>query len=186
MSNLRAASRYAKSLLELANEQGVLEEVFSDMKLFTEVCKDNYNFVLMLKNPVIKHDKKRAILRGVFEKHVNKLTLSIFDIITQKNREAIMPYIATEFVTQYNILKNIGQASVTSAVPLSDDLRAEMKKMVKEISGNASVDLKEVIDQDIIGGYILKVGDKQVDASVRAKLKSLENEFSQDEFKREI
>ncbi len=97
-----------------------------------------------------------------------------------------MPYIATEFCNQYNILKSIGQASVTSAVPLSAELRKEMEKMVKQISGMQTVDLEETIDEDIIGGFILKVGDRQIDDSVRTKLKTLGNEFSQDSYKREI
>ena len=186
MPNIRAASRYAKSLLELAEEKGVLEEVYADMRLFTEVCKQNHDFPLMLNNPVIKHDKKRAILRGVFKGRVNDLTMSIFDIITKKNREPIMPAIATEFCNQYNILKNIGEASVTTSVPLTARLRAEMEAMVRQISGKESVDLTEKVDEDIIGGFILKVGDKQIDNSVRTKLKVLENEFSQDEYKKEI
>ena len=186
MANIRAASRYAKSLLELSEEKGVLEEVYADMRLFTEVCKQNHDFVLMLKNPVIKHDKKRAILRGVFEGHVHKLTIAIFDITTMKNREPLMPAIATEFCNQYNILKNIGEASVTTAAPLTPALRTEMEALVREISGKQTVELKEVINEDIIGGYILKVGDKQIDDSVRTKLKVLGNEFSQDPYKREI
>ncbi len=186
MSDFRAASRYAKSLLELANEQGVLEEVHNDMLLFSKVCKENTAFVLMLKNPVIKHDKKRAILQSVFKDKVHSLTLAIFDIITRKNREAIMPAIAREFENQYNIIKQIGVASVTTAIPLNEALRTEMKDMVVKITGKKDIDLKEIVNSDIIGGYVLKMGDQQIDDSIRTKLKTLAKGFSQNHYNKEI
>ena len=87
MADLRVASRYVKSLLGLAVEQGVLEAVHSDMLLFTKVMKENRDFRVMIKSPVIRHEKKRAILEKVFAGKVDKLTLAIMDILTRKNRE---------------------------------------------------------------------------------------------------
>src|SRR3954466_7828566 len=118
MADLRVASRYVKSLLDLAVEQGVLEEVHRDMQLFAKVCDENRAFALMLKSPVIRHDKKKDILGKLFEGKVNKLTMAILNIITSKNREPILPAIAKEFHNAYNVYKNIGKASITSAVPL--------------------------------------------------------------------
>ena len=186
MSDFRVASRYAKSLIELADEQGVLEEVYNDMKLFADVCRENHDFVLMLKNPVIKGDKKKAILKSVFEGKVHKLTLAIFDIMTRKKREAILPQVANQFRQQYKDLKQIGVATVTTAVELTDELRKEMKQMAGRISGKKSIELKEIIDEDIIGGYILKMGDQQIDDSIRTKLNSLAKEVSSRHFIREI
>ncbi|MCA6078308.1 ATP synthase F1 subunit delta [Fulvivirga sedimenti] len=186
MSDFRAASRYAKSLLELANEQGVLEEVHNDMLLFTKVCNQNKDFGLMLKNPVIKHDKKRAILESIFNGKVHSLTMAIFDIISRKNREAIMPAIAREFHNQYNIIKQIGVASVTTAIPLTDTLRKDMKEIVVKITGKKDIDLKEIVNEEIIGGYILKMGDQQIDDSIRTKLKTLAKGFSQNHYIKEI
>jgi len=186
MSDFRVASRYAKSLLELSNEQGVLEEVHADMKLFAEVCNENHDFVLMLRNPVIKGDKKNKILNTVFEGKVNKLTLAIFEIMTRKNREGILPEVAREFRRQYNTLKHIGVATVTTAVSLTEELRKEMKAMATRITGKQNIELKEVIDKDIIGGFILKMGDQQVDDSIRTKLKTLANEVSHKHYIREI
>ncbi len=186
MSDLRAASRYAKSLIELADEQGALEEVNDDMRLFNEVCEENYEFRLMLKNPVIKHDKKRQILNEVFKGKVHKLTLAIFDIITRKNREPILPSIAKEFILQYNVKKGIEVATVTTAVPLSDDLREEIREIVLKVGGRKSVELKEIIDPELIGGFILKVGDKQIDDSLQSKLKMLRHKFSQNPFIKEF
>jgi F-type H+-transporting ATPase subunit delta len=186
MSEFRVASRYAKSLLELSHDQGVLENVSSDMKLFAEVCDENHDFVLMLKNPVIKGDKKKAILNKIFEEKVDELTLAIFDIMTRKGREGLLPEVSREFRRQYNLLKEIGVATVTTAVPLTDTLRNEIVGMAKKISGKSNIELKELIDKDIIGGYILKLGDQQIDDSIRTKLKVLATEMSQNEYIREI
>ncbi|MEJ2004424.1 MAG: ATP synthase F1 subunit delta [Cyclobacteriaceae bacterium] len=186
MSDFRVASRYAKSLLELSNEQGVLEEVNDDMKLFNEVCKENFEFVLMLRNPVIKADKKKAILDKVFTGKVNKLTLAIFEIMTRKNREGILPQVAIEFRRQYNTLRKIGVATVTTAAALTEELRGEMKEMAAKISGKKDIELKEIIDDEIIGGYILKMGDQQIDDSIRTKLNTLAKEVSHKHYVREI
>ncbi len=186
MSYLRVASRYAKSLIELAQEQGVVEEVHKDMQLFRKVCEENYDFTLMLKNPVIKHDKKNKILTQVFKGKVNDLTLAIFNIITRKNREPILPRLAKEFIIQYNVMKGIEVATVTTAVPVSDDIRAELQEMVLKVGGRKTVELKEIVDPDLIGGFILKVGDRQIDDSIQSKLKMLGHKFSQNPFVREI
>ena len=186
MSEFRVASRYAKSLLGLAEEQGALEKVHADMKLFLSVCKENRDFLLLLKNPNVNHDKKRAILQAIFKGKVNDITLAIFDIITKKNREAVLPEIAQEFEHQYNISRGIEEATVTTAVPLTKELRAEIEKLVKKIGHKKEVELTEIVDEDLIGGYILKVADRQIDDSIKSKLKALELKFSQNPYIKEF
>ncbi|MEQ8925997.1 MAG: ATP synthase F1 subunit delta [Fulvivirga sp.] len=185
MSDIRVASRYAKSLLELAAEQKVLDAVHKDMVSFVKVCEETRDFYLMLKNPVIKHDKKRAILNKVFGK-ANKLTLAIFDIITRKNRESILLEIAKQFDVQYNVHMSIERASVTTAVPLDKELKKQLEDLVNKISKLDKVDLIEKIDEEIIGGFILKVGDRQIDDSLRTKLKALDLKFSQNPYIKEF
>lgn len=178
MSEIRIASRYAKPLLELANEKGSLEEVAKDMLQFDELCKSNREFLLMLKNPIVNHMKKLAILKSIFTGKVSDLTMSIFDIISKKNREQYLPEIAKEFHRQYNALKGIAEASITTVVPLSDELRKEVNTLVKKVTGK-EVELTEKVDANIIGGFILKIGDKQIDDSVSSKLNELKLKFSQ-------
>jgi F-type H+-transporting ATPase subunit delta len=134
MANARVASRYVKSLLGLAVEQNALDAVHNDMLSFSKVVKQNRDFALMLRNPIIKHDKKREILEKIFTGNVHKLTMAIFDIITSKNREPLLPAIAEEFHHAYNAYKNVGEATVTTAVPLDSALRAEIEKIVKKLS----------------------------------------------------
>lgn len=186
MTESRVASRYVKSLLGLAVEQNVLDQVHSDMQAFAKLVKENRDFALMLRNPIIKHDKKRDILERIFSGKVNKLTLAIFDIITAKNREPLLPAIAEEFHHAYNVYKNVGEASVTTAVPLDASLRAEIESIVKKLSDKKEVEIKEKVDPEMIGGFILNVGDRQVDASIKNKLKALKVKFSENPYIKEF
>ena len=186
MADTRAASRYVKSLLTLAVERNVLEEVHEDMLLFAKVCEENRPFALMLRNPIVKHEKKREILEKIFKGKVNELTMAILDILTRKNREPLLPAIAQEFHTAYNIYKGIGKASITTAVPLDATLRAEFETMVKHISKKDKVELTATVDKDMIGGFILNVGDQQIDASVKNKLKALKVKLSHNPYIKEF
>lgn len=186
MIDSRAASRYAKSLIGLAIEQNVLDQVHADMQLFTKVCQENKAFVLMLRNPVIRHDKKRNILESLFKGKVHPLTMAILDIITHKNREPLLPAIAQQFHSQFNEYKSIGGATVTTAVPLDNELRAEFQKIAKQLTDRKQVQIVEKIDPNMIGGFILKVGDRQIDASIKSKLKALQVDFSHNPYIKEF
>ncbi len=186
MADSRVASRYVKSLLGLAVEREALEKVHQDMVLFSKVCKENRAFTLMLRNPIIKHDKKREILEKIFSGKVNALTLAIFDIITRKNREPLLPTIASEFHLAYNEYKGVGGATVTTAVPLDAKLRSEIEKIVKKLSDKKEVEIEEKVDASMIGGFVLNVGDRQVDASIKNKLNALKVTFSQNPYIKEF
>jgi F-type H+-transporting ATPase subunit delta len=186
MADIKVASRYVKSLLELAVEQGALDQVHDDMLLFSKVCRENHNFTLMLKSPVIRHDLKRSILQKLFAGKVHKLTLAILEILTHKNREALLPAIATEFHNAYNTYKGIGTATITTTSPMDSKLRSEIETLVKKLSDRKNVELEEKVDKELIGGFILNVGDKQIDASIKSKLKSLKMKFSENPYIKEF
>lgn len=179
MSEQRVAVRYAKSLLELAIEKGFLEEVHADMQLFLSIVKQNHALELMLKNPIINIDKKRTILHKIFEKKVQPVTITFFDIILRKSRERYLPAIAASFDNMYNQHKGIEKALITTSFPLNDELRKEFEKKVANITGK-KVLLTEQVDPSIIGGYVLKIGDRQLDESVLGKLKALSYEFKEE------
>ncbi|MCU0429618.1 MAG: ATP synthase F1 subunit delta [Cytophagaceae bacterium] len=176
MQDVLVASRYAKSLLQLAVERNVLDFLNHDMDLFSKVCAENPALVRTLRSPIITSDKKLTILRRLFDGKVNPLTISLFEILGRKGRENYLPEIATSFKSQYQQLKGIVVAEVTTTFPLSDDLRSSFKNIVSEGLGK-QVDLKEKVDANLIGGFILKVGDKQLDQSVQAKLRRLKNKM---------
>ncbi len=177
MQNHRAASRYAKSLIGLALEQKVLEEVHSDMLLFTAVAQENRVFAVMLKNPIITHDKKKNILHALFEKRMHKMTLLIFDLITSKNREGLLEQIAKEFEVQYNAFKGLQSADIATTIALDEKLRSRFEALVNDISGKKAI-LKETIDEDLVGGFVLDVGDLRLDRSIKSQLSHIKKELT--------
>ena len=181
-----SASRYVKSLLSLAVEQNALEEVHKDMQLIDSICGSNHDFKAMLKSPIIRHEKKLDILAKIFKGKVNALTFAIIDILTRKNREPLLPAIAKEFHVAYNEFKGIGKASVVTAFTLDKDLRGEIENIVKKLSDSKQIELEEKVDKDLIGGFILNVGDRQIDASIKSKLKALKVKFAQNPYLAEI
>jgi F-type H+-transporting ATPase subunit delta len=186
MAGTRVASRYVKSLLSLAVEKKALEAVHEDMKLFADVCEQNRALVAMLNSPIIKHDKKRAVLEKIFRGKVNDLTMAIIEILTKKNREPLLPAIAEEFHNAYNDYKGVGKATITSSVPLDKALRTEIEGIVRKLSNLKQIELHEKVDKDLIGGFILNVGDQQIDASIQSKLKSLKVKFSENPYIKEF
>ena len=182
MTDNRVATRYAKSLIELAIEKGVVDKVHDDMKSFAELCQSNRDFLLMLRKPIISHDRKRKVLYELFEGKVDPSTLAIFDIITRKNREAYLPAIAEEFVSQYRTYRGIQKAVVTTPFPLTEALRSKFKQMVAQQTDSKSVVLEEKVNKELIGGFILRIGDRLMDNSVQHKLQSLSYEFDDDSY----
>lgn len=181
MQESRVASRYAKSLVELANERGQLEQVYGDMQLFLNVCNENVLLKKVLSNPVVGHDKKLGILEGIFSSRFSDISNAIFKLITQKNRENYLYFIAKEFIVQYKELKGIVSAEVTTTFPLTVEMRENFRSMIGN-SQKKDVDLIEKIDEKIIGGYVLRVGDRQVDQSIKSKLQKLKSNFKDNSY----
>ena len=182
----RAASRYIKSLLGLAVEKGLLEDVHKDMQLISKTCKENKTFAAMLKSPVIRHEKKFNILEKIFKGRVNEMTRGFIELITLKNREPILQVIASEFHNAYNEYKGIEKATVTTTITVDAKLKGEIEAIVKKLSTKKQVELVEKIDKDLIGGFVLNVGDRQIDASIKNKLKSLKVKFAENPYIKEF
>ena len=173
----RAASRYAKSLLSLSSDQKSLEEVNKDMKFVADTCKSSSKLILLLKSPIVKTDKKLAILNAIFSNKIGKLVSSFIEIITKKKREAIILDIARAFNEQYNTHKNITSAKVSTAIALDKELKSKIMAIVKTAS-KGDVEIEEEVNKDLIGGFVIKIGDQQVDSSINSKLQKLKREFS--------
>lgn len=176
------ASRYVKSLLGLAEQQGVVEAVHKDMQLFSQVCKENRNFVSVLRSPIIRHENKRSILKKLFAERVSPLTMAFINLLTGKNREPVLPEIALEFHNAYNVYKGIGKAYLTTTVPADKELLEIMVGLSKQLSNKQTVEMQTSVDSNLVGGFILNVGDRQIDASVRSKLRKLSLKFEENYF----
>ena len=147
------------------------------MDSFVSICKENRDFSLMLRSPIIPHFKKADILKKAFGGKYNDLTIQAFDLITRKNREHVLESIADEFVHLYNARKGIAEVAVTTTFKLDAGMRKSFEQLAKDITGKEPA-LSEIVDADILGGYILKLGDKQIDDSVKGQLNNLRLKFS--------
>ena len=176
MSDFRVASRYARSVFDLAIELKNVDKVYADMLVLDQVCKDNRNLVTLLKNPIVRYDYKLRILRKVFDKHVDKLTLKFFDLICRKNRASILPEVSKVFVMLFHDHKGIIKADISSAVKLSAAIIKEFDGIISKATGK-KVELDSTIDESLIGGYVLKIGDNQIDNSLKSKLNKLRREL---------
>ncbi len=186
MSVQRIASRYAKSLIELSSEQGKLDKILSDLELFEKVAS-NRDFSLMLKSPVIKSDKKKAIFDAILGDKMDKLTSTFFDIILRKGRESQLPAIAKEFRLQYKVLKHISSVKLITATPLADDAIASIKKQIEASDATDDhIDLEVEVDEKLLGGFVIEFDNKRFDTSVAHKLALLKKEFEGNQYVKEF
>ena len=172
MLQTKVAKRYAKSLLDLSKERGEMEAIAADMKLLASVCEQNHDLAVLLSSPIIKGDKKFSILKKVFAGKMSDLSIAFFDIITRKGRESQLEAIAREYLRIHKEYKGIQTAIVTSAIGLDDELRAKVYRIIKE-SLKSEIELEERVDKSLIGGFVLRVGDKQYDASISNDIRQL-------------
>jgi len=176
MQDQRIALRYADSVLELAGDQNKSEAVLADMNLISSAMEENKELAVVLKNPLIKAAKKNEILDAVFNGKLSDLTLSLIKLLCDKDRVNVLPSVADQFVKLYKANKKIVGATVTTAVEMDDALRTKVSEVIKA-NFEGTVELTEKIDADIIGGFILQIGDKRLNNSVSHQLSSLRREF---------
>jgi F-type H+-transporting ATPase subunit delta len=156
---------YAKALFEFAMEKNAVESVHKDMKSLASLCKSNRDFLLMLKSPILKTEKKQRIITAVFSDNVSEITRGFLRIITAKKRESLLPDMAVSFVDLYKDYKGILTTTVKTAVPLTDELRKKILELMGK-NTKASIDLVEEIKEELIGGFVLQWKDIQYDASI--------------------
>lgn len=176
MSEITVASRYAQSLIDLAKEQSKVEEVFKDIKLFHDTVKSSNELRAVLANPIVSPHDKKEILKKLFSGKVDKITLAYFEIMVNKGREGFLYQSAKQFVNLYNHHKGIVTAKIVSASALNEAMLKEVETIIaKEL--NKQIVLESKVDADLIGGFVLTVGDKQFDTSISKKLQQLKKEF---------
>ena len=182
MPNPRLAARYAKSLIDLAIEKGQLEQVFADMQWLQAVSKSNKDFVNLLRSPIIKPDTKKKILSAVTAGKLGELVAAFNNLLITKGRESNLPEIANAFVDQYKKYKNIQVIKLTTAEPVSDALKNAIVAQVKKTAGFQNIELEEKVNPDLIGGFVLQVGDQLVDASISYDLRTIAKQFENNDF----
>lgn len=178
MSVNRVAGRYAKSIIDLAVEQGKLATIVGDMQSLNNAVK-NRDLYLMLKSPIIHADKKESIMTEIFGKGFDAMTMAFIKICITKGREDILPEIATEFLAEYKRMQGITTVKITTATPLSIEALESIKsQLIASTTTAKTVEIETAVDANLIGGYVVEYGDKLYDASVAAKLSELKKQFS--------
>ena len=177
MRNARVTIRYAKALHGLAIENNSELNVYNDMQKLSLACRNSKELTLFLKSPIIKTDKKLKILEQIFEKNISNISKLFLKIITQKKRESLLYDIANKFVEVYKKHNKIETANIITAQKLEPQLRENILKVLKN-KFQEKIELNEVVDEKIVGGSIIRVGDRQLDSSVSSALQKLKHKFN--------
>ena len=176
MAGARAAIRYAKAVLSLALDQKSAEAVNSDMKLIANTIAESKDLSDTLQSPVISSSVKKTILLEVF-KESDKATLSLIDTLVNNKRIDILGHVALKYNQLFDQSKGIELATVTTAIALTADLKEKVLVKAKELTGK-DVEVENIIDESILGGFILRIGDIQYNASIANQLNKLKREFT--------
>ena len=176
MAGARAAIRYAKALLSLATDQKAAEVVNNDMKLIANTLAESKDLSEALQSPVIPASVKKSLVFEVFKKS-NKTTLGLIDTLIANNRIDVLGHVASQYNGLFDKSRGIEIATVTTTVELTPDLKKKVLAKAKALTGK-DVEVENIIDESILGGFILRIGDVQYNASVANQLNKLKQEFT--------
>jgi len=176
------AYRYARSLMELAQERGVLTAVHEDMALIANTCAGSRELLVLLSSPVVKADKKVKVLDQVFAGRIGELTSRFMGILVRKGREAMLPQVAVAVNELYKTNQGIVTAEVTTAMPLNADARKRVLEQASAKHPGKTIQLLEKVDPSMIGGITIRIGDEQYDGSVSRRLNDLRRDFSKNPY----
>ncbi|SDQ15206.1 ATP synthase F1 subunit delta [Flagellimonas zhangzhouensis] len=176
MNQNRAAIRYAKATLDFAVEKKAADAVEKDMREIAATLAENVELQNVLESPIIKAEVKKNTLLEIF-KGANEITKGLVDTLIGNKRIAMLQDVAYKYIILFEKMKGEEVAYVTTAVPLTAELEKKILAQVTKATGN-KVTLENKVDESIIGGFVLRVGDTQYDASIANKLNGLKREFT--------
>ena len=182
MPNPRLAARYAKAIFDLAVEKGELEKVYEDMKLLHEICRKSKDFVAILHSPIIPVDKKEKILGALFKGRVTPLMGQFTRLLVNKGRENNFLEITTAFIEQYKEYKGIQTLTLTTAYPVSNEIKEEIVSKVKNRVNAKQLEVEEKVNPEVIGGFRLELKDLLLDATVLHVLEKARSEFENNDY----
>ena len=176
MNDSKISVRYARALFQSALEKKILDKVNQDMILISDVFKiqETREF---LSSPIIPPSKKEQIFHNILGNHVEKITLSLIDLVVKNGRESFLPAIARVFIHETMKYKGVTQSVLTTAVKVDESVKNQIADLISK-AFDTKVELEEVVDKDIIGGFILRIDDKYIDGSLKNKLRKIRKELS--------
>jgi F-type H+-transporting ATPase subunit delta len=176
MDENKISVRYAKALFSLAVENKALDEVKKDVDLIFQTSNAVPEFKMILESPVIKTSDKAKIFKEIFVKHINSITFSFLNLVLSNKRESFLEDISRNFLAMYRKNSGFKSAVVSSAFALDSATMEQFKQLIRK-KFKTEVELTCSVNNDLIGGFVLRVEDQQIDASVSAKLKGLKQEL---------
>jgi F-type H+-transporting ATPase subunit delta len=182
MPNPRLAARYAKSLIDLSVERGQLEQVYLDNLYLKGIMQGSQELIDFLNNPAINSDKKLSVIQSIRSGQTSEITQRFNDLLIKKGRERYLPEIAEAFIEQYKVYKEIVTITLTTAVPISEELKDIFISKLKRDGNLKEVDLICIVNKNIIGGFILEGRGKRIDASVAYDLHKVKSRFLTNEY----
>lgn len=182
MQNPRLAQRYAKSLIDLAQEKDLLEPVHDDIMLLDAVCTQSREFVLMLKSPIINAYKKHKIIDAVTKDKISKFTQTFIKLLASKNRESNLPEIITSFIEQYNKIKGIHKVKLTTATQITDEIKNSFITKIESAASIKNIQLETIVNEKLIGGFMLEMEGRLVDASILRDLNDVKKQFANNDY----
>lgn len=186
MLNPRLASRYAKSLIDLAVEQNSLEATLQDVQLMATTISSSPEFASILKSPIIKADKKDAIIDAILGARMSPLTRAFIKLLTAKGREGTLSEMASSFISQYREMKRISPVRLITAAPVSEEVKENIRQKVAAALPGQSIELSTDVQPELVGGFVLEMGDKLMDASIKRDLNDIKKQFLKNLYVSEI
>ena len=172
MNRSLVSVRYAKALFKLGIEKGTLEKLYQDVNLILMQCNEQPGFCELVGSPVVKPSKKKALFKDIFGKAVHIHTLNFINIVIDNNRSVILTSSLRSFIDLYKKHKGIKTVTLYSAFEMDKAYIEKIKKLLKKELGK-NLELEVIVKEDLLGGFILKVDDKMVDASITGKLQQV-------------
>ncbi|AZB33033.1 ATP synthase F1 subunit delta [Chryseobacterium bernardetii] len=176
MLTSKVAKRYAQGLLDFTNESGQTAAVFSEMKDVVKIMAESKDLNKFFLTPYIDAKKKIEVANEIF-KGLSASSQNLIRLVIKHGRENQLKNIAQEFINKVEDINGVQRVTLTTATQLSKENIDQILRSTNMVNANSNFDLKLIINQDILGGYILRVGDQQVDASVRTKLNQVKKDF---------
>ena len=168
--------RYAKAFFQTAKEKKLMAELKSDMENILEICNNSPEFIGLLSSPVVKTKQKSDLINRIFKSQVNDLTLNFLNLITENKREAEIPGICRNFLDLTRKDQNIKTATLITADEVNNNTVEKIRQIIEKETG-AGIELTTRVNPELIGGMILRVDDKQYDASVATQLKKIRQQL---------
>jgi F-type H+-transporting ATPase subunit delta len=175
MNDSKISVRYSRAIFQSAVEKNILDRVYQDMIFVSEICRapETKEF---LQSPIISPSRKQAIFHKMFDGNIEKITLSLIDLTVKNGRESFIPAIARNFIHETKKYRGITESVLTTAVKIDDSVKKQITDLISDIF-KTTVELKETVDPEIIGGFILQIDDNYIDASIKNKLRKIKKEL---------